>query len=344
MENYIYEKQNYRCEDDDINNEVIQRRENNLKHFLEILVNTVDIEQVLSKIQPETEYAVKFTPALLKKMEEHDVEFLKDKITGELLPIMYDYTDKQMAGQIRLEMREKVSAASRMRFNETVSIMLEQDRFDCLMEELQELKSAVGRVERGQDRDRIAKVFGARDTLHEALVFQNDEESKKALILNTITNLNEGRRQFEEQLIEQLDGLKSLPETKFKRIWHCFKSGFSGTDVLAKERERYSKILECFKYYYLAIEPLAFVYTFLNQPYSMEIVLENTKRVLCHENLARLVELEEFIGEKTGKNIWYKQPELIADRLLESYEESVQQDLLICFKGSKLINIYKEVA
>lgn len=76
--------------------------------FLSRLFNILDIGRNVKKIvDPNLDYVVKFTPELLKKMEEHDIQFLRDKLTGDLLPDLYDYTDKRIGGKIRLEIKGK---------------------------------------------------------------------------------------------------------------------------------------------------------------------------------------------------------------------------------------------
>lgn len=68
--------------DDDMDKVATDKRNNDITQLLGKMVNVLEIGRNAKKIiDPNLEYAVEFPAELLKKMEEHDVRFLTDKLT-----------------------------------------------------------------------------------------------------------------------------------------------------------------------------------------------------------------------------------------------------------------------
>lgn len=156
------------------------QKEKNRANFVNELFNIFDIGVNAKKIiDSNLDYVVKFTPKLLKKMEEYDIQFLRDKLTGDLLPDLYDYTEKGIGGKVRLELKGIPTNQDFVNFNNSINNLIEQKRYEELSEEIKKLNVTVKRIERGQDNDRFAKVNAGRKHLLDALNFQGNEKEKE---------------------------------------------------------------------------------------------------------------------------------------------------------------------
>lgn len=120
-----------------IDRAVANKRCADVNVFLGQLFNILDIGRSVKKVvDPNLDYVVKFTPELLKKMEEHDIQFLRDKLTGELLPDLYDYTEKGIGGKVRLEIRCKPTGKDLANLSNAMNNLIEQQRYETLVEEI----------------------------------------------------------------------------------------------------------------------------------------------------------------------------------------------------------------
>lgn len=338
------EKQNYEIDlskkhfissNDNINIFSMNDYQTDAKTLLHQLINTFEIGKTANKIiNPELDYAVKFTPELLKKMEMHDVRFLKDKITGDLLPDLYDYTEKGLGGKIRLEIKGKVTNQDMINFHNAIHNMFEQQQYQLLMEEIQELHIIAKRIERGQDNDRFAKVNAGRKHLIDALNYKGNLDEKRKLILDSLSMLREGRELIEKTLIDKLNSLEEIPESKLKLIWTCFKK----TNYYETQTTRYNDIQEYFQYYCMSIEPMAYAYTYLKQPHLICSLLDDSKKVFEHQNLYRISKIEPMLSYNNFEEMWYRSPEYYKTKLLNTYEQDYHNDnILIRFKGNELL-------
>ena len=169
--------------DEDIDRVAEDKHSVDVNAFLGQLLNTLDIGRSVKKVvDPNLDYVVKFTPELLKKMEEHDIQFLRDKLTGELLPDLYDYTEKGIGGKVRLEIKGQPTGQDLANLGNAINNLIEQQRYEALSEEIHQLHIVAKRIERGQDNDRFAKVNAGRKHLLDAFNYQGTEEEKKKFI------------------------------------------------------------------------------------------------------------------------------------------------------------------
>ncbi len=209
--------------DDEIENAANNKRRQDLNTLLGHVVNSLDIGRNIKKVvDPNLEYAVKFPAALLKKMDEHDMQFLTDSVTGELLPDLYDYTEKGIGGKIRLEIKGKPTAQDWNNLSMSFNNLIEQNRYDMLIEQIQEIRAVAKEIERGQDRDRFAKVNAGRKMLLDAINVKDDDAMKRDMMLKAVGLLREGRELIESTLMEKLDSLEMIPQNKAKRLIKCF--------------------------------------------------------------------------------------------------------------------------
>ena len=310
--------------------------------FLNQLLSFFDIGKNMKKIiNPDLDYVVKFTPELLNKMNEHDVQFLRDKLTGELLPDLYDYTEKRIGGKVRLEKKGKHTGQDFTNLSNAISNLIEQQRYESLITEIQKLHIVAKRIERGQDNDRFAKVNAGRKHLLDAFNYQGTEDEKKKFVFDALAMLREGRELIEKTLVDKLDMLEMLPESKIKLCITCFIDGvFRDGTYRDKQIEQYNDIQEYFQYYYMSIQPMAYAYTYLNQPQLIEKLLEDSKKVFEHNKLDCLATIECFLPDDKFDKMWYKSPTVYEKKLLDSYKNKEKnEDLYINVKGYEILEV-----
>ena len=309
-----------------------EKHSSDLNAFLEMFVNTFEVGKDLKKvINPDTVYVAKFPPDLLKKMEEHDLRFLKDKVTGEILPELYDYTDKHIGGKVRLEMKGIPNSQDITNLGSSISNLLEQQRYDALISEMKSIHAASKRIERGQDNDRFAKVEAGRNMFQQALRIVDDNDLKRKMIVNAIALLNEGRALIEKTIIEKLNVIEGVPKNLIVRTWKIF----IGDGYLEDKRSEYRSIQEYFYYYCMALEPLAYAYYSLSQTQLIEEVLLESKGVLEHPRLEVLRSFEPLLSEKPSENVWYLNADKYEKELMEAYSEN--KPIEISITGQQLL-------
>ncbi len=323
--------------DIDIDRVATDKRSTDANAFLGQLFNILDIERSVKKIvNPELDYVIKFTPELLKKMETHDIQFLRDKLTGELLPDLYDYTEKRIGGKVRLEIKGKPTGQDLANLNSTINNLIEQQRYESLSEAIHQLHFVAKRIERGQDNDRFAKVNAGRNHLLDALAYQGTEEERRKFIFDALAMLREGRELIEKTLIDKLDALEKVPKSKVKRLWRCF----SQPNYFEEQTGRYEDIQEYFQYYYMSIQPIAYIYTYLNQPKLIERLLENNRKVFEHDKIGCLSTIEYLLPNRKFDGMWYKSPKVHQQKLLEAYKaRKKDENLYIAVKGYQILGV-----
>ncbi len=308
-----------------------------VKAFIGQLFNTLEIGRNAQKlIKPNFDYVVKFTPELLKKIQEHDMQFLKDKMTGELLPDLYDYTEKGIGGKIRLEIKGKPTGQDIAALSNAVNNLIEQQRYEALVEEIQQIHVVAKRIERGQDNDRFAKVNAGRKHFIDALNYQGTEEEKKKLVFDALAMLREGRELIEKILIDKMNVLEKVPEGKLKRLWVCFRN----PGYFEEQTGMYDDIQEYFQYYYMSIQPMAYAYTYLQQPQLIEGLLEDSQKVFEHKNIGCLSSIESLRPNDNFEAVWYKNSKVHEQRLLEVYKaRNRDENLYITVKGYEILEV-----
>lgn len=315
-----------------------EKHSSDLNAFLDMLVNVFEVGKNLKKvINPDIVYVAKFPPDLLKKIEEHDLQFLKDKVTGEILPDLYDYTDKHLGGKVRLEMKGVPNSQDITNLGASISNLLEQQRYDALISEMKSIHAVSKRIERGQDNDRFALVNSGRKKLIDAWNIKDNLELQKHMVLDALSSLRDGREAIEKTLMDKLDSLEYVHRNRLKRLWQCFRDG----DFYYRQEHRYDDVQEYFQYYYLSMQPMAFAYTYLNQPQLIQNMIEDSRKVLEHENIYKLESIERLLIDRDFEGVWYREIPQKEQKLLEVYNQKNSDELLISFRGQALLEAIK---
>lgn len=323
--------------DNDLDKEAKKKFSKDMDEFLVNLFSILEVGRNTKRVvNPDLDYVVKFTPELLKKMEEHDMQFLKDKVTGDLLPDLYDYTAKSIGGKVRLEIKGKPTGQDLANLSHSINNLIEQQRYDTLITEVHQLHIIAKHIERGQDNDRFAKVNAGRKHLLDAMRYIGPEEEKNKMIFDALSLLREGRELIEKTLLEKMDTLEMIPENAFIRLWKCFMdSTYFQVNV-----DRYDDIQEYFQYYYMCIQPMAYAYTVLGQPQLVTSLISESKKVFEHNKIDCLSTVEYLLPDRAFNNMWYDSPEMYEQKFIDAYKDlNEDEDLYITVKGSKILEV-----
>lgn len=327
----------YECIDENIDRLAADKHRVDINTFIAQLFNTFDIGINIKKVvDPNLDYVVKFTPELLKKMKEHDVQFLKDRLTGELLPDLYDYTEKGIGGKVRLEIRGQPTEQDFANLNNSLNNLIEQQRYESLAEEIQKLHIAVKSIERGQDKDRFSMVKVGINYLLDAFDYNGAEEEKKKIIFDALDKLRTGRELVESILVDKLDALEYVSEIEIKRLWTCFIQ----PDYFEKQTGLYEDIQEYFKYYYTSIQFMAYAYTYLGQTKWIERLLEDSRKVFEHSKIGCLSTIEYLLPDGKFEGMWYRKAKIYQKKLLDSYRDiENDKNFYIKIKGYEILEV-----
>lgn len=341
VENSIIELDNkIQPTDKELTKIYFERKRIDFHSFVANLINFSDIAQNAKNIiKPDLVYAVKFTPELLAKMKTNDIQFLNDKLTGDILPVLYNYTEKGFGGQVRLELKGNITSQDVSALSNSLNNLLEQKKYDALIQQVQQINATVKRIERGQDTDRFALIISGREKLIHALAIENDDDLRKKLIVEAISTLCDGRKKVELPLLDKLNALTPVTENRFFRFIHCFNP-----DYYNKHTGDYEDIQEYFEYYCMSIEPLAYAYTELKQPQMIENVIKECSNVFTHPNLPYLTTVEPLLNSEVYdkiklKTAWYNNPEQHKTSLLNAYQFNVSRDVIIKINGSDILGV-----
>lgn len=331
--------------DDDINNCARDKWKKDMASLCGKVFSIFDIARNYRNIvDPQKIYVAKFPPELLEKMQTHDIQFLRDKITDDILPTLYDYTEGGFGGQIRLELKGGITNQDITNLCNSFSNVIEQKKYDNLCEQIQQIYFTVKTIEIGQQNDRYARVLAGKNLLINALSVENDEELKKKLIYESISVLSVGKEMLERSLIEKLNVLTSVPKSMFiLRVILFFIGNYD-----EKKMAAYDEIQNSFKYYCLSVSALSYAYTYLNQPNMIERIIKSCNELLEHRNLSSLSTIEPLLvnfrncDASSFENTWYSNPKLYEQKLTQAYPLGFVDDNVLSLKisGKDLLEVF----
>lgn len=293
-------------------------------------------KDLLDVIDLNKEYVVKFPAELLKKMGENDIQFLRDSVTGDLLPTLYDYTEKGFAGSVRLDIKESINPHALYQLSNSINNIADQVRYEKLMEQIAELQKTTKNIERGQDLDRFAHIDAAKEHLNN-MELANSDDNKKFFLDKAISELAIGREEIKKQLKHKLDQLPIIEDNEISRFIYVLKKGREG------DRQSYRDIQEYFYYYYEALKLSAYSYMRLNETQLIENLVSNYNDVFTFHRLEKLKNIEYILPEgKLMDNMWYESQKILDNILIKSFNlDSLSEVEYIKLPGSKLLEMNK---
>ena len=85
---------------------------------------------------------------------------------------------------------------------------------------------------------------------------------------------------------------------------------------------------------------MAYAFTYLEQPQLVETLLEDSRKVFEHKNIKSLSSIEYLHPNENFDNMWYKNPKVHEQKLLEAYKSRDQdKDVYITVKGHEILEV-----
>ncbi|HEM5420897.1 hypothetical protein HO984_00195 [Streptococcus suis] len=294
--------------------------------------------QVKDIVSPNKEYIVKFPAELLKKMRENNVDFLRDKLTDELLPVLYDYTEKGIAGQIRLELKDYVTPQQWENLGNSLNQSIDQIRLNNLANQLELVYQSVQRIQEGQDSDRFAEVLTGIELLDDA---KNSkvEGNRLSYTHEAISKLKSGTNKVKLALLSELEKLPDIEDSFFSRFWFTLKDPENRPEL----HNTYNRVQTYFANYYKGLLPLVEAYHMIGESHRVDALLESASEVLHHKNLYRLNRFEKLlpVGYDYSVN-WYKAPLKIEQRIRDAYFQEIETSDVLKITGQEILLLLDE--
>ncbi|WP_373756402.1 hypothetical protein [Streptococcus ferus] len=318
--------------------ELFQNKRRNLEqigNYLSAIVNSYN--EIKQNINPEEMYVVKFTQEQLKRFQNGEIDFQKTADRKSLLPnFVTRGTNNNIVSKARLEkiVLDNPEALQNVMFN--VNQLVNVQKINDLEILLSEVKQIGLDIKQGQKDDRRAKILGAESTINHALMMSNDNPRKQFLLLNAVSQLNEGRealiKEFENEVSKQI----AIPTSKIRLF---LKSSFDD-----KFNENVSKsffeLNDQFSYIVKASDLLAKTYSVTGNGELVDIVYLPVKSLVekHHEYVSKLVELQDLDGEEHQRQMkWCIEPNEFIAQI--GTTELLEDDIItIEFTGEELLN------
>ncbi|MFR4771832.1 MAG: hypothetical protein ACLT9T_08675 [Streptococcus salivarius] len=203
---------------------------------------------------------------------------------------------------------------------------------------LSEVKQIAVDIKQGQKDDRRSKILGAERTIEQALLMDDENPQKEYLLLNAVSQLNEGR----EAIIEEFKGVVSknlsIPQNK---VILFLKSTFDekfNDDV----SDSFVELNDQFSYIVKASDLLAKIYTVTGNNGIIDTVYEPIKNLIedNHEYVSKLVELQEVSSDEKRRLKWCIDPADFIGKI-GAKELSADDIITIEFTGQELLKEVK---
>lgn len=305
----------------------------NFNHILSFLANSTDLASNLQEtIEPNISYRAVFTKEIIEKLNSGEYKIMHSK--GEFISTIVNNTYPQkgkIVHQLRLaeEIPNNVHSIS-----QNINNMVLQQGIANMSKQLEIFNQKLDEISKEFLNDRLGIIYGARNTLEQAFICDNDE----ILIKNAISELNKGRQQllnsFEKhnKFIDNIPSnffryiLKTITEKDFKP--NCEKIYFDGQLILNGIVE--STIL------------LAIAYQTLNKYEPIELIFDPLNKFINNYS-NKFYKLEETVSaDKLPYNKWYTETEKIIN-IQNTFKQNTQiqdaENIQLEFNGDDLLKL-----
>lgn len=309
----------------------------NVENFFVTIIDSYN--EIKQNIDPKEVYVVKFTQEQLDKFNRGDINFQKTADMKSLLPnFVSKGTNNDIVSMARLE---KIVLDNPEAFKNVVSNvnrLVEIKKVGDLDLLLSEVKQIPVDIKQGQKDDRRSKILGAERTIEQALLMDDENPQKEYLLLNAVSQLNEGR----EAIIEEFKGVVSknlsIPQNK---VILFLKSTFDekfNDDV----SDSFVELNDQFSYIVKASDLLAKIYTVTGNNGIIDTVYEPIKNLIedNHEYVSKLVELQEVSSDEKRRLKWCIDPADFIGKI-GAKELSADDIITIEFTGQELLKEVK---
>lgn len=304
-------------------------------NYFSTVINSYN--EIKQNIDPEDIYVVKFTQEQLQKFQNGEIDFQKTADRTSLLPTFVKKgTNNSMISQARLEKIILDNPEAIQNIFSNVNQLANTQKINDLEILLSEVKQISLDLKQGQKDDRRAKILGAESTINQALMLTDDNPNKNFLLLNAVSQLNEGREALIKEFENEINRQISIPPSKFKLF---LKSSFD--DKFNEEIEQsFKELNDQFSYIVRASELLAKTYSVSGNGELVESVYSPVKSLIenHHQYVSQLVELQDIHSEEDTRQLkWCTAPEEFLTQIGAS-ELSDNDIISIEFSGKELLN------
>lgn len=305
----------------------------NVENFFVTIINSYN--EIKQNIDPKEVYVVKFTQEQLDKFNRGDINFQKTADMKSLLPnFVSKGTNNDIVSMARLE---KIVLDNPEAFKNVVSNinrLVEVQKVNELELLLSEVKQIGLDIKQGQKDDRRSKILGAESTIEQALLMSDENPQKEHLLLNAISQLNEGR----EAIIKEFEGVVTRNSSIPKNDFILFLKSTFDDKFNESVSDSFAELNDQFSYIVKASDLLAKTYTVTGNPELIDTVYSPVKTLIenNHEYISKLVELQEISTEDQRRLKWCIEPNDFVERI--GVTELSDDDIItIEFSGHELL-------
>lgn len=301
-------------------------------YFATIVNSYKEIQQ---NINAEEIYVVKFTEEQLKKYQKGEIDFQRTTDRSAFLPnFVKKGTNNEIVSKARLEKIVLDNPEAFQNVTSNVNQLANAQKIADLEILLTEVKQIVLEVKRGLKDDRRSKILGAESTINQALMMPDDNPQKQVLLLNSISQLNEGREALIKEFQNEVNKGISIPSSK----WQIFLKSVFDEKFNKEVLESFSELNEQFSYIVKSTELLAKTYMITGN-YQIIDSLYTPVKLLVEKNqeyVGQLLELQDVDIEMEQQLKWCVEPaEFIAQI---GMTELADNDIIaIEFTGEELL-------
>lgn len=302
--------------------------------YFSTVVNSYN--EIKQNINPEEIYIVKFTQEQLQKFQNGEINFQKTADRKSLLPnFVTKGTNNEIVSKARLEKIILDNPEALQNVVSNVNQLANAQKINDLEILLSEVKQIGLDIRQGQKDDRRAKILGAESTINHALMMSNDNPQKQFLLLNAVSQLNEGREalitEFENEVSKQI----SIPNSKVALFFKSIFDDKFNEDI----SKSFFELNDQFSYIVKASDLLAKTYSVTGNGELIATVYLPVKSLVENHNeyVSKLVELQDLDSEENQRQMkWCIEPtEFI--KQIGATELSEDDVITIEFTGKELL-------
>ena len=302
--------------------------------YFSTVVNSYN--EIKQNINPEEIYIVKFTQEQLQKFQNGEINFQKTADRKSLLPnFVTKGTNNEIVSMARLEKIILDNPEALQNVVSNVNQLANAQKINDLEILLSEVKQIGLDIRQGQKDDRRAKILGAESTINHALMMSNDNPQKQFLLLNAVSQLNEGREalitEFENEVSKQI----SIPNSKVALFFKSIFDDKFNEDI----SKSFFELNDQFSYIVKASDLLAKTYSVTGNGELIATVYLPVKSLVENHNeyVSKLVELQDLDSEENQRQMkWCIEPtEFI--KQIGATELSEDDVITIEFTGKELL-------
>ena len=303
--------------------------------YFSTVVNSYN--EIKQNINPEEIYIVKFTQEQLQKFQNGEINFQKTADRKSLLPnFVTKGTNNEIVSKARLEKIILDNPEALQNVVSNVNQLANAQKINDLEILLSEVKQIGLDIRQGQKDDRRAKILGAESTINHALMMSNDNPQKQFLLLNAVSQLNEGREalitEFENEVSKQI----SIPNSKVALFLKSIFDDKFNEDI----SKSFFELNDQFSYIVKASDLLAKTYSVTGNGELIATVYLPVKSLVENHRdyVSKLVELQDLDSEESQRQMkWCIAPTEFIKQI--GTTELLENDMIsIEFTGKELLN------